>query len=334
MKMGRRQPEVFNLSFLDVISCGFGAIILLLVLTLALEPATLTRITDGLANEAAAVETSREALVDVAKQLNRELAQKRESLDQIRAELERLEQEWEEIQMADAAVLADVKNKFRVEKDLEAVLQTLSEEMKRLLSQPSYEPPKSSATIGGIPVDSEYIIFVIDTSGSMLRFAWPTVVAKVREVLAVHPRVKGIQIVNDMGKHMFDAYAGDWIPDTPARRKEVLKRLGSWRSFSNSSPVEGVRYAVQRYFAKDKRISVYVFGDDFSRGSIDAVLSEILRINGKDSSGRSRVRIHAFGFPVLFQVQKAKKNRERFANLMRVLAEQNDGSFVGLTALK
>ena len=163
---------------------------------------------------------------------------------------------------------------------------------------------------------------------------WSLVLKKVTEVLDIYPRVKGIQVVNDMGKHMFDAYAGDWIPDTPARRKEVLKRLGSWRSFSNSSPVEGVKYAVQRYFARDKRISVYVFGDDFSRGSINAVLSEILNTNRKDSSGRSRVRIHAFGFPVLFQVQKARRNRERFANLMRVLAEQNDGSFVGLTVLK
>ena len=165
--------------------------------------------------------------------------------------------------------------------------------MKRLLSQPDYKPLKTDATIGGIPVDSEYIIFVVDTSGSMLHVAWPTVVKKVREVLDVHPKVKGIQVINDMGKHMFDAYAGDWIPDTPARRKEVLKRLRTWRSFSNSSPVEGIRYAVQRYFAKDKRISVYVFGDDFSQGSINAVLSEILRINRKDALGRPQVRIHA-----------------------------------------
>jgi hypothetical protein len=33
MKIKRRETEVFSLSFLDVICCGFGAIILLLVLT-------------------------------------------------------------------------------------------------------------------------------------------------------------------------------------------------------------------------------------------------------------------------------------------------------------
>ncbi len=33
MKLARRDAEVFSLSFLDCICCGFGAIILLLVLS-------------------------------------------------------------------------------------------------------------------------------------------------------------------------------------------------------------------------------------------------------------------------------------------------------------
>ena len=37
----RREIEIFSLSFLDVICCGFGAIILLLVITLLFEPATI-----------------------------------------------------------------------------------------------------------------------------------------------------------------------------------------------------------------------------------------------------------------------------------------------------
>jgi hypothetical protein len=36
--MARRKVEVFSLSFLDVICCGFGAVILLLVLTEVGEP--------------------------------------------------------------------------------------------------------------------------------------------------------------------------------------------------------------------------------------------------------------------------------------------------------
>ena len=48
MKKHRRGIEMFSMSFLDVISCGFGAVILLLVLSLALEPATVQKITEDL----------------------------------------------------------------------------------------------------------------------------------------------------------------------------------------------------------------------------------------------------------------------------------------------
>ena len=37
-RLGRRDVEVFSLSFLDAICCGFGAVILLLVLTEVGEP--------------------------------------------------------------------------------------------------------------------------------------------------------------------------------------------------------------------------------------------------------------------------------------------------------
>ena len=50
---------------------------------------------------------------------------------------------------------------------------------------------------------------------------------KVRETLDIYPRVKGIQVMNDMGQYMYTQYSGRWIPDTPARRKTILRRLAS-----------------------------------------------------------------------------------------------------------
>ena len=41
MKNKRREVEGISLSFLDVVSCGFGAIILLLVLTKVFDPIVL-----------------------------------------------------------------------------------------------------------------------------------------------------------------------------------------------------------------------------------------------------------------------------------------------------
>ena len=47
-----------------------------------------------------------------------------------------------------------------------AAQQELTEEMRRLQER-NYQRPRTDAPVGGIPVDSEYVIFVIDTSGSM-----------------------------------------------------------------------------------------------------------------------------------------------------------------------
>lgn len=328
MTIKRRNIEVFSLSFLDVISCGFGAIILLLVLSLALEPATREQITSDMSGKIEQIKSEREQMVVKSQAIQRKLTKKRETLLTVQQVLAQLNSELEQTQAA------EVNDQSRIKDELQAVLQTLTKEMKNLLSEKKHKALNKDAVIGGIPVDSEYIVFVIDTSGSMLAAAWPAVIKKVEEVLSVYPNVKGIQVINDMGHYMFSGYAGRWIPDTPARRREVIRKLANWKSYSNSSPVEGIKHAVRVYFRKGERISLYVFGDDFTGGSFDNVLREVARINKQDISGKSRVRIHAFGFPVLFDYPELGERGTRFAHLMRLLAEQNAGSFVGLTDLR
>ena len=322
------------MSFLDVISCGFGAIILLLILLLALEPKTVERITVDLKDNTSQIEQERETLLRESKEVRQELAELKKSLSAKQERLAGLKAQWAELRARKVVALAEAEEQARIKSHNEVVLQDLTAEMARLRAQQAYKPPNEESLIGGIPVDSEYIVFIIDTSGSMLKVAWPTVVKKVEEVLSVYPKVKGIQVIDDMGRYMIKTYIGRWIPDTPARRKAVINRLRTWNSFSNSSPVEGILHAVKQFSKTGKRISLYVFGDDFSRGSIDAVLNEVARINKRDASGKPRVRIHTFGFPVLFMFEEGKENRIRFAHLMRLLAEQNAGSFVGLSRLQ
>jgi len=84
----------------------------------------------------------------------------------------------------------------------------------------------------------------------------------------------------------------------------------------------------------DKKISLYVLGDDFSKGSIQEVVDTVDRINKSQREEERRVRIHAVGFPVLFSQPMGSMNVARFAALMRRLAEDNNGSFVGLNSLR
>ncbi|MCY3565868.1 MAG: VWA domain-containing protein, partial [Gammaproteobacteria bacterium] len=173
---------------------------------------------------------------------------------------------------------------------------------------------------------------VIDTSGSMYENAWGRMLEVIEETLDVYPEVRGIQVMNDMGDYMFDSFRGEWIPDTPSRRVQILSTLRTWDPYSNSSPVEGVTAAIGSFYSPDRKISVYVLGDDFQQGgSIEQVLRTIDRINVEDANGDRLVRIHGIGFPVILSGSaRFQQSGYRYASLMRELTQRNGGTFVGL----
>ncbi len=332
MKIRRRDIEIFSLSFLDVICCGFGAIILLFVLSKFAEPIIIEEVRADLQLEVQRLEEELHEIRGQTAVLNRELIAKKEQLSQEKKRLARLQGDLSEIkgEFSASSQYAEVQN--IIEGKLARALQELTAEMKRLLKK---IPRKVDRSVGGIPVDSEYIIFIIDTSGSMQRNAWALVQKKLQETLEVYPQVKGIQIMNDMGTYMFSQYRGKWIPDTPARRRAIISNMSVWRSFSNSSPVEGITAAINTYYAGDKKISLYVFGDEFSGKAIQPVIDQVDRINKVTRDGSRRVRIHAVGFPVMLQDRFGPGNSgERFATLMRILCQKNGGTFVGLNSTR
>ena len=249
MKRRERRPfEVFSLSFLDCICCGFGAIILLFVLNKMGEPTALEQARKDLKGLLARLEEELHEIRGETTVLNRSLRGREEQLSKERLKVARLQGD-----------LSLVQGRYQASRELSSVQdivagrllaaqQELSEEMKRLQEQQQqlYHRP-TDAPVGGIPVDSEYIVFVIDTSGSMQRFAWPAVQRKLGEVLDAYPKVKGLQIMDDEGGYMFSSYAGKWIPDTPARRRAIRERIRSWNPFSNSSPVEGIEAAIKSF---------------------------------------------------------------------------------------
>ncbi|MGB6993532.1 MAG: VWA domain-containing protein, partial [Thermoanaerobaculia bacterium] len=92
--------------------------------------------------------------------------------------------------------------------------------------------------------------------------------------------------------------------------------------------------AIRTFSAPDKKISIYVFGDEFTGKSIDEVVNTVDRLNRRDAQSNRRVRIHAVGFPVMFSAPGVSNTAGvRFATLMRLLCRQNGGTFVGLSRL-
>ena len=322
----RRSVEVFSLSFLDCICCGFGAIILLLVLTEIGRPAVLEKSRKNLEGQVRALTETLYTIQGETAELTRELEGSRLTLEQERQRLARLSGELSAIQGQYASSTQDASVSNRVEGELVTAYQKLSAEMQRLLQQRAKRP--ATEAIGGIPVDSEYVIFVVDTSDSMTDNHWDANLAIIDEILSFYPQVLGMQIMNDQGTYMFEGTKGQWLTDSPEERAEIRKRARHWAAFSQSNPVPGMEEAIRTYWASDKRISVFVLGDEFTGKSIQADLDSITALNKPGPDGRRPVRIHAIGFPE--GEGMSPYTNIRFSTLMRLVCSQNNGTFVGL----
>ncbi len=323
----RREVSAAGLSFLDCICCGFGAVILLLVIIKVHDPIL--------------TEEQRVELISLIARIKAQIIDVEQDTEILQSELVEAQNETERLE-SDAQNLATRLARLRgniddtrSEAEVIAALQGAAKRAEQQLSTEAerlrrHERSAQQDAVGGIPADSEYIIFVIDTSGSMQNYSWSKVLQKVEETLEIYPKVRGIQILNDMGNYMFTQYAGRWIPDSPNRRRMILRQLTTWRAFSNSSPVEGIEKAIRTFHSWDKEISIYVFGDEFTGESAQRVIDRVARLNRPDARGRRLVRVHAVGFSIDTSDAEFQRTSRRFASLMRRLCLENGGTFVGL----
>jgi hypothetical protein len=325
----RRETEVFTMSFLDAICCGFGAMILLFITIRTSEPVRLEQSQNDLSGLITQYEQELNDILGETEAVVRDEATTASDLRTDQLRVQDLQRDLERIRAEVLATVDDSTITNAVQGRLASAKQSLTEEMRRLLAD--YRPPIDEYKVGGIPVDSEYIIFLIDTSGSMKQAAWDSVQQQISETLQVYPTVKGIQVMNDEGEYMFKSYRDEWIPDTPTRRQAIIDALKNWDSFSNSSPREGILAAIDTFYDPDKKISLYVYSDDFATGSINAVVREVDRRNKAGPNGQRLVRIHAVAFPTIYELTGGELyTAAQFAILMRVICQRNGGTFVAL----
>jgi hypothetical protein len=327
--MARRATETFSMSYLDVMCCGFGAMILLFIIARNTPQGSLEVSTTPAGGSVLALQKQLFEIRGETNVLNRDLNAKQEQLSQYTLRIARLESELDAVERRLNTRASESMSIDTEAGKLALARQSLTDEMKRLQEQ--QQAAAVSDSVGGVPVDSEYVVFVIDTSGSMFNYSWNKLLEVVTETLDIYPELKGIQVMNDEGDYMFTSYKGQWIEDSPARRQAILTRLRTWNPFSDSSPVEGIIAAIREFYDPNKKISVYVLGDDFTGNSVREVINTVDRINVATATGERLVRIHGIGFPVQFaQPPRYQTTGRRFAALMRELARKNGGTFVGL----
>ena len=185
-------------------------------------------------------------------------------------------------------------------------------------------------SIAGIVLDSEYLIFVVDTSGSMKQFAWDEVAAHIRDTLAAYPALAGVQVLNDDGHYLLPRTQGEWLPYTPALEAEIAAALPSWDAYSNSQPHEGIVEAIETFYDPGKRISLYVYSDDFAQAAVESTVAAVDRANRVDGTGDRKVRINAVAFPAIYEATSELYSAANYAVLMNELCRRNGGSFIAL----
>jgi hypothetical protein len=308
----RERLDPFSLSFLDIISCGFGAVVVL-ILIFRFDPFPDDRAAPPPPTDAAAAYNS--ILAEAA--ISNKTEQAKAALDDISAAqtasnetAQSLQQQLDQSRQQLAAKQASNAQK---QQQLTALKRQI--EQVKIAGATTEVPSDPDDEAGGILVDRDYVIFIVDTSGSM-REIWGRVADRMNQILQQHPKVKGIQVMNDNGSYLVSAYAKRWITDTPKMRERILRLFNLWSSTSNSSPAEGLVRALTDFQSSTKDMSIYVLGDDFSGGDFDSVIEAVRKLN----SGGARINAINFINP--------NATTDRFSILMREIALENHGTLI------
>tara|TARA_X000001036_G_scaffold238793_1_gene222728 strand:+ start:30 stop:1025 length:996 start_codon:yes stop_codon:yes gene_type:complete len=331
MRVQRRKAvEGVSLSFLDVISCGFGAILLMLVLVRTFSPQITSIVydTDDL-------EKIFSALLEENQEIERNLIKleilrtdQKEKANKFSVKLESLNEKERNLSRRNDKTKEKNQNLSEKKEEIEDEINSFQKGDRFV----------ESKNIAGITVDSEHVIFIIDTSGSM-RSEWETVITKIQKILITYPNLEGIQIINADGQ-FFLPYQGQWLNAARKDRKEIIKKIINYPILSGSNPMKGLKKAIIDFRSSDKDIAIWIFGDDYqtpigpgSRRGNTVTIAEVVRLLEKlkvkdelSGSQSRKLTINAIGF----RTGLTENGRMEFALAMRELCERNGGAFIGL----
>ena len=331
MRKQKRNMETFNLSFLDVVCCGFGAVILLLVITKIYEPITIEKSKEELQSLVTKLAQELEVIRGDSVTMNRRLTEITEQISEnndknnkLQGDLSIIQGEFNSTKSMSDEQLTDRDSLFLLKQQLTDIQVRLQTEI-----------DASNSRAVGIPIDSEYIIFVIDNSGSMVNNVWGDLKLSMVQILDAFPKdqLKGLQVISCNGDYLFPTFANQWIVDTDKTRSNIIQALNNWVPPCDSNPVDGINLAVTE-FAKSNKIAIWILGDDLLQDarpqycgrsdSAECIRAIVSKYNTLDAKGEPMIRIHGKAF----RHGNYVGNPDGFFNMLRVVANENYGAFV------
>ncbi len=309
----KKTTEVFSMSFLDIMACGFGALVLILLISEF--------------NEIEIIENKYTADLFVEKK--DEVITKTNQLDEVDKELTSKLRNLISIQEE----LDKVKNFLTKRTTVAESLTELSQlkESQIIVKKEDKKEPEEQVVASGIRIDSRYLIFIIDNSGSMVEGApWSRVVKEIETIITTFPSLEGFMVMNDTGKTIVGS--GNWVEPTKSNRLDAVKKLRNVNAMTNSNPIPAIEKSINFYGKKFEDVGLFIIGDDIRENKdVDSRLLQINRINTK-SDGSKYVRINALGFltsrRLNVQGYAFEDDNTKYLTLMRELTEQNGGTLV------
>ena len=310
MSKQRKVNELFSMSILDIMACGFGALVLILLIS-EFQESKVMEVENNAnifleAQEEKAKKIIKVESLDKLMSLNIEdLISARERLDVLKMELEK------------KSSISSKLNDLASDTDFQISKQRLK----------SLSAPMEQKEASGIKLDSRYLVFIIDTSGSME--PWAKIVQEIDSLIQTFPDLEGYMVMNDNGRIF---HGGDpWLNPTKINRSASIGILRANRAKygSLSNPIDGLKKVIRVWGDKYKDLGVFIMGDDIldQTRRIETISQEVLKLN-TDSSGKTKVRVNAVGFLTSRTNPSQQQGNKNYLMLMRELTEQSGGAMV------
>ena len=310
MSKQRKISELFSMSFLDIMACGFGALVLILLIS-EFQESEVKQVENNADIFLEAQEEKAKKIIKV-ESLDKLMSSNIEDLISTRQRLDVLKMELEKKSLISAKL-----NDLASDTDFQISKQRLK----------SLSAPMEQKEASGIKLDSRYLVFIIDTSGSME--PWVKIVQEIDNLIQTFPDLEGYMVMNDNGSIF---HGGDpWLNPTKTNRSASIGILRANRAKygSLSNPIVGLKKVIRVWGDKYKDLGVFIMGDDIldQTSRIETISQEVLKLN-TDLSGKTKVRVNAVGFLTSRGNISQQQGNKNYLMLMRELTEQSGGAMV------
>ena len=310
MSKQRKISELFSMSFLDIMACGFGALVLILLIS-EFQESEVKQVENNADIFLEAQEEKAKKIIKI-ESLDKLMSSNIEDLISTRQRLDVLKMELEKKSLISAKL-----NDLASDTDFQISKQRLK----------SLSAPMEQKEASGIKLDSRYLVFIIDTSGSME--PWVKIVQEIDNLIQTFPDLEGYMVMNDNGSIF---HGGDpWLNPTKINRSASIGILRANRAKygSLSNPIVGLKKVIRVWGDKYKDLGVFIMGDDIldQTSRIETISQEVLKLN-TDLSGKTKVRVNAVGFLTSRANISQQQGNKNYLMLMRELTEQSGGAMV------